>query len=67
MLMSAKRPEKGGGLPVVQHWAEYYRFHLKGQTAVTLLHKVLCLSVVLGNWGQKGGSLMSLANHYNAA
>lgn len=48
-------PQAGGGMPVVQYWAEQ-TLSPKGATIwKTLFHKSACLSCAWGTGGQKGG------------
>lgn len=47
--------ELGGGLPVVQHWAEHTLSPEGPKLWQTLLHKSSCLSCAWGTGGQKGG------------
>ncbi|PSN18965.1 oxidoreductase, partial [filamentous cyanobacterium CCP5] len=54
-LQIAHGPDMGGGLPVIQYWAEK-TLSLKGlRIWQTLLHKSACLSCAWGTGGQKGG------------
>lgn len=48
-------PEMGGGLPVVQYWAEHTLSPEGPKLWRTLLHKSACLSCAWGTGGQKGG------------
>ncbi|MEP0801196.1 FdhF/YdeP family oxidoreductase [Funiculus sociatus] len=48
-------PEMGGGLPVVQYWAEHTLSPEGPKLWQTLLHKSACLSCAWGTGGQKGG------------
>jgi molybdopterin-dependent oxidoreductase alpha subunit len=53
-------PEMGGGVPLVQYWAEK-TLSLKGpQIWKTLMHKSACLSCAWGTGGQKGGFVNEL-------
>lgn len=45
----------GGGLPVIQYWAEHTLAPEGPQVWQTLLHKSACLSCAWGTGGQKGG------------
>ncbi|MBD1834341.1 FdhF/YdeP family oxidoreductase [Cyanobacteria bacterium FACHB-472] len=47
--------EMGGGLPVVQYWAEHTLSPEGLKLWQTLLHKSACLSCAWGTGGQKGG------------
>ncbi|MBW4464174.1 MAG: FdhF/YdeP family oxidoreductase [Pegethrix bostrychoides GSE-TBD4-15B] len=52
---NAETPEIGGGLPVIQYWAEH-TLSLEGYKLwKTLFHKSACLSCSWGTGGQKGG------------
>ncbi len=48
-------PEMGGGLPVVQYWAEHTLSPEGPKLWQRLLHKSACLSCAWGTGGQKGG------------
>ncbi|HEY9628745.1 MAG TPA: FdhF/YdeP family oxidoreductase [Coleofasciculaceae cyanobacterium] len=48
-------PEKGGGLPIIQYWAEHTLSPEGPKLWKTLLHKSACLSCAWGTGGQKGG------------
>lgn len=48
-------PKVGGGMPVVQYWAEQTLSPEGGQIWSKLLHKSACLSCAWGTGGQKGG------------
>ncbi|GAB4373887.1 MAG: FdhF/YdeP family oxidoreductase [Elainellaceae cyanobacterium] len=48
-------PEMGGGLPVIQYWAEHTLSPEGPKLWQTLLHKSACLSCAWGTGGQKGG------------
>ncbi|OWY69418.1 oxidoreductase [cyanobacterium TDX16] len=48
-------PEMGGGLPVIQYWAEHTLSPEGPKLWQTLLHKSSCLSCAWGTGGQKGG------------
>ncbi|MEO0828754.1 MAG: FdhF/YdeP family oxidoreductase [Cyanobacteria bacterium J06635_15] len=50
-----KTPTKGGGLPVIQYWAEKTLSPQGPKLWQTLLHKSACLSCAWGTGGQKGG------------
>jgi len=47
--------EMGGGLPVIQYWAEHTLSPEGPKLWQTLLHKSSCLSCAWGTGGQKGG------------
>jgi molybdopterin-dependent oxidoreductase alpha subunit len=54
-LKTSQPPNVGGGMPVIQYWAEH-TLSLDGpQIWKTLLHKSACLSCAWGTGGQKGG------------
>jgi molybdopterin-dependent oxidoreductase alpha subunit len=54
-LKNPRTPSVGGGMPVIQYWAEH-TLSLDGpQIWKTLLHKSACLSCAWGTGGQKGG------------
>ena len=48
-------PEMGGGLPVIQYWAEHTLSPEGPKLWQTLMHKSACLSCAWGTGGQKGG------------
>lgn len=48
-------PDQGGGLPVIQYWAEHTLSPEGPKLWQTLLHKSACLSCAWGTGGQKGG------------
>ncbi|MEG4806327.1 FdhF/YdeP family oxidoreductase [Microcoleus sp. F8-D3] len=48
-------PEIGGGLPVIEYWAEHTLSPEGPKLWKTLLHKSACLSCSWGTGGQKGG------------
>lgn len=48
-------PQMGGGLPVVQYWAEKTLTPDGARIWKTLFHKSACLSCAWGTGGQKGG------------
>lgn len=48
-------PDKGGGLPVIQYWAQKTLSPQGPQIWQTLFHKSACLSCAWGTGGQKGG------------
>jgi molybdopterin-dependent oxidoreductase alpha subunit len=52
---TSNTPELGGGLPVVQYWAEHTLSPEGPKLWQTLLHKSACLSCAWGTGGQKGG------------
>jgi molybdopterin-dependent oxidoreductase alpha subunit len=52
---SEHRIQAGGGLPVIQYWAEQTIAPQGPQVWQTLLHKSACLSCAWGTGGQKGG------------
>jgi molybdopterin-dependent oxidoreductase alpha subunit len=52
---NADTPEIGGGLPVIQYWAEHTLSPEGPALWKTLLHKSACLSCSWGTGGQKGG------------
>lgn len=53
--MNDNTPEIGGGLPVIQYWAEHTLSPEGPKLWKTLLHKSACLSCSWGTGGQKGG------------
>lgn len=52
---SSNAPEMGGGLPIIQYWAEHTLSPDGPKLWQTLLHKSSCLSCAWGTGGQKGG------------
>ncbi|MEP0754296.1 FdhF/YdeP family oxidoreductase [Trichocoleus sp. Lan] len=52
---TSNAPDMGGGLPVVQYWAEHTLSPEGPKLWQTLLHKSACLSCAWGTGGQKGG------------
>jgi len=52
---TSNAPEMGGGLPIVQYWAEHTLSPEGPKLWQTLLHKSACLSCAWGTGGQKGG------------
>lgn len=50
-----KTPQAGGGMPVVQYWAEQTLSPDGVKIWKTLFHKSACLSCAWGTGGQKGG------------
>lgn len=48
-------PEIGGGLPVIEYWAQHTIAPEGPKVWATLLHKSACLSCSWGTGGQKGG------------
>ncbi|MBD1840237.1 FdhF/YdeP family oxidoreductase [Coleofasciculus sp. FACHB-64] len=52
---TSNTPEMGGGLPVVQYWAEHTLSPEGPKLWQTLLHKSACLSCAWGTGGHKGG------------
>ena len=48
-------PDIGGGLPVIEYWAEHTLSPEGAKLWQTLLHKSACLSCAWGTGGQKGG------------
>ncbi|HAJ58364.1 MAG TPA: oxidoreductase [Cyanobacteria bacterium UBA8543] len=50
-----KTPDIGGGLPVIEYWAEHTLSPEGPKLWKTLLHKSACLSCSWGTGGQKGG------------
>ncbi|MFM7425392.1 MAG: FdhF/YdeP family oxidoreductase [Elainella sp.] len=48
-------PDRGGGLPLIQYWAEHTLSPEGPKLWQTLLHKSACLSCAWGTGGQKGG------------
>jgi molybdopterin-dependent oxidoreductase alpha subunit len=54
-LPSAKSPDMGGGLPVIQYWAEHTLSPEGLKLWQSLFHKSACLSCSWGTGGQKGG------------
>jgi molybdopterin-dependent oxidoreductase alpha subunit len=53
-------PDMGGGLPLVQYWAEKTLSPQGPQIWKTLMHKSACLSCAWGTGGQKGGFVNEL-------
>jgi len=53
-------PEVGGGLPVIQYWAEKTLSPQGPQIWEKLFHKSACLSCAWGTGGQKGGFVNEL-------
>lgn len=58
--LSKNTPEMGGGLPLVQYWAEKTLSPQGPKIWQTLLHKSTCLSCAWGTGGQKGGFVNEL-------
>lgn len=54
-LKNPRTPSVGGGMPVIQYWAEQTLSPSGPQIWKTLLHKSSCLSCAWGTGGQKGG------------
>jgi molybdopterin-dependent oxidoreductase alpha subunit len=54
-LKNPRTPSVGGGMPVIQYWAEHTLSPDGPQIWKTLLHKSACLSCAWGTGGQKGG------------
>ena len=52
---NAETPAIGGGLPVIEYWAEHTLSPEGAKLWQTLLHKSACLSCSWGTGGQKGG------------
>ncbi len=52
---NAETPDIGGGLPVIEYWAEHTVSPEGPALWKTLLHKSACLSCSWGTGGQKGG------------
>jgi anaerobic selenocysteine-containing dehydrogenase len=50
-----KTPEIGGGLPIIEFWAEHSLSPEGPKLWKTLLHNSACLSCSWGTGGQKGG------------
>lgn len=48
-------PDKGGGLPIIEYWANHTLSPEGLKLWQTLLHKSACLSCAWGTGGQKGG------------
>lgn len=48
-------PDIGGGLPIIEYWAEHTLSPEGAKLWQTLLHKSACLSCAWGTGGQKGG------------
>jgi anaerobic selenocysteine-containing dehydrogenase len=57
---TANTPAMGGGLPLVQYWAEKTLSPQGPQIWQTLMHKSACLSCAWGTGGQKGGFVNEL-------
>jgi molybdopterin-dependent oxidoreductase alpha subunit len=53
--MTDNTPQVGGGLPVIQYWAEQTLSPDGAKIWKTLFHKSACLSCAWGTGGQKGG------------
>jgi molybdopterin-dependent oxidoreductase alpha subunit len=51
----ATSPKIGGGLPVIQYWAEHTLHPEGAKIWQTLFHKSACLACAWGTGGQKGG------------
>lgn len=58
--LSKDAPKMGGGLPLVQYWAEKTLSPQGPQIWKTLMHKSACLSCAWGTGGQKGGFVNEL-------
>ncbi|MBP0017760.1 MAG: FdhF/YdeP family oxidoreductase [Cyanobacteria bacterium SBLK] len=54
-MNSQQKPQSGGGLPLVQYWAEQTLSPQGLKLWQTLNHKSTCLSCAWGTGGQKGG------------
>lgn len=54
-MTADKTPQVGGGLPVIQYWAEQTLSPEGAKIWQTLFHKSACLSCAWGTGGQKGG------------
>lgn len=54
-MASDKTPQAGGGLPVIQYWAQQTLTPEGIKLWQTLFHKSACLSCAWGTGGQKGG------------
>jgi molybdopterin-dependent oxidoreductase alpha subunit len=54
-LKNSQTPSVGGGMPVIQYWAEHTLSPDGPKIWKTLLHKSACLSCAWGTGGQKGG------------
>ncbi|HEY9878586.1 MAG TPA: FdhF/YdeP family oxidoreductase [Leptolyngbyaceae cyanobacterium] len=54
-VASTNTPKMGGGLPVIQYWAEHTLSPEGPKLWQTLTHKSSCLSCAWGTGGQKGG------------
>ena len=52
---NAETPDIGGGLPVIEFWAEHTLSPEGPKLWQTLFHKSACLSCSWGTGGQKGG------------
>jgi molybdopterin-dependent oxidoreductase alpha subunit len=57
---SSHTPKMGGGLPVIQYWAEHTLSAEGPKLWQTLTHKSACLSCAWGTGGQKGGFVNEL-------
>jgi molybdopterin-dependent oxidoreductase alpha subunit len=55
MANTSKPPKTGGGMPVIQYWAEHTLSADGAKIWQTLMHKSACLSCAWGTGGQKGG------------
>ncbi|MEA5472073.1 FdhF/YdeP family oxidoreductase [Spirulina sp. 06S082] len=55
MNSSSQKPQTGGGLPLIQYWAEQTLSPQGAKLWQTLNHKSACLSCAWGTGGQKGG------------
>jgi molybdopterin-dependent oxidoreductase alpha subunit len=55
MKDAAKTPAIGGGLPVIQYWAEHTLAPEGAKLWQTLTHKSACLACAWGTGGQNGG------------
>jgi molybdopterin-dependent oxidoreductase alpha subunit len=60
LAASSQTPDMGGGLPLVQYWAEKTLSPQGPQIWKTLMHKSACLSCAWGTGGQKGGFVNEL-------
>ncbi|WP_404788145.1 FdhF/YdeP family oxidoreductase [Altericista sp. CCNU0014] len=54
-LKNSRTPTVGGGMPVIQYWAEHTLSPDGPQIWKTLRHRSACLSCAWGTGGQKGG------------
>lgn len=52
---SHNAPDMGGGLSIIEYWAEHTLSPEAPQLWKALLHKSACLSCAWGTGGQKGG------------